>query len=499
MSANGPLVSQFGQGLSAWQAIACAGATIVGAAVSWPISSLALLAAVGLGSTAGFVVVFSTTSRTASSGPWMRRGGTATLVVALFLVATSLASSSLSGLRPPESHDVDAIVDLVADPEARGSGQVVDVRLNGARYEAWFFGPSRGAVERLLSGESIHVRGRVEPFARPWNGHRPRHVVARLNVDWAWGRDEAGGLTQSTNQFRRHLVAGAGSLSATQRALFLGFIVGDDRDLPFPVVEEFRAAGLSHLTAVSGQNVVFVLGLIAPVVAGFGRTSRWLVLVAVLLWFGTLTRWEPSVMRAIATAGTALTVSPDRHSRPQFQVLGVAVTMLVLVDPMLVWSVGFRLSVAATVGIVLFARSIERSLRGPRFLRRAAAVTIAAQMGVAPVQLTTFGPLPIASLPANLAAGLATAPLMVWGLAAGVVGGFVPPRWAALLHIPTKLLTSWVAWVAHTASSWSLPRAGWLAWFGGLAVCLFLVNAQRHADRLGAVSEADRAPVGGAR
>jgi competence protein ComEC len=69
----------------------------------------------------------------------------------------------------------------------------------------------------------------------------------------------------------------------------------------------------------------------------------------------------------------------------------LAVAGMVLIDPLLVWSVGWWLSVGATFGIALLASPLAARLPGPRALAQALAVTVAAQVGVAPVAVTAFG------------------------------------------------------------------------------------------------------------
>ena len=116
----------------------------------------------------------------------------------------------------------------------------------------------------------------------------------------------------------------------------------------------------------------------------------------------------------------------------RLRVLALAVTVLLLIDPLLVHSVGFLLSVGACVGIAVLARPLTDLLPGPRGLITPLAVTMAAQVGVAPVLVPVFGGVPVASLPANLLAVPAAGPVMMWGLAAGlpagVLGGTVAPR-----------------------------------------------------------------------
>ena len=124
---------------------------------------------------------------------------------------------------------------------------------------------------------------------------------------------------------------------------------------------------------------------------------------------------------------------------------------------LLVWSVGWWLSVGATAGIALLAAPIAARLPGPRALAEALAVTIAAQIGVAPVSVSVFGGVPLASIPANLLAVPVAGPLMVWGLPAGVLAG-VAPALAPVLHLPTRLAVRWIAVVARTAAAAPLPE-----------------------------------------
>ena len=140
------------------------------------------------------------------------------------------------------------------------------------------------------------------------------------------------------------------------------------------------------------------------------------------------------------------------------RLLALAVTVLLLVDPLLVRSVGFQLSVAATSAIVVGARPISRLLWGPPWLRLALGATLSAQVGVLPVQLAVFGSLPLVSIPANMLAGPIAGPAMVWGLVAGLAGGVAGGAVAAVLHLPTKVMMGWVAGVARWGAAQGWPQ-----------------------------------------
>ena len=91
--------------------------------------------------------------------------------------------------------------------------------------------------------------------------------------------------------------------------------------------------------------------------------------LAVVGLFGVVTRFEPSVLRATVMAAIAVTAWMLGRPVSGLRTLALAVTALVLVDPMLVGVLGFQLSVAASAGILVLARPLADHLPGPRLAR----------------------------------------------------------------------------------------------------------------------------------
>ena len=230
--------------------------------------------------------------------------------------------------------------------------------------------------------------------------------------------------------------------------------------------------------------MAFVLALFAPLLRRLGLTGRLVGGVAVLVLFGTMTRWEPSVLRAIAMASIALVAGYLGRPTAGLRVLALAVIVLLVADPFLLHSVGFLLSCGASLGIAVLARPISDRLRGPIWMREVLGVTAAAQIGVAPVLIPVFGSMPIVSLPANLVAVPLAAPLTMWGLATGVAGGMVrpfAPQIASLLTVPTAALLHGLLSVADVASRVPFAVDGRAAW--GLISLAALAGAAARARR----------------
>lgn len=199
--------------------------------------------------------------------------------------------------------------------------------------------------------------------------------------------------------------------------------------------------------------MAFVLVLLTPVIERIGWRGRWGLTLVVIGAFGLVTRFEPSVLRASAMAAIAVTAGALGRPVGAVRTLSLAVAGLLLVDPLLVRSVGFQLSVGASLAIAVLAEPIGAALTGPRPVARALGVTLAAQVGVAPVLIPRFGGIPVVSLVANLLAVPVAGLVTTWGLPAGVVAGVFGGRVAELVHVPTRLLIGWVEAVARIGAS----------------------------------------------
>jgi competence protein ComEC len=329
-------------------------------------------------------------------------------------------------------------------------------------------GDTAGKLRLLESGDQVEVSGWLQPLSGYDERLRWRHAVASFDaVELRAFAPARSPLHRTANFLRARVLSGGRHLAPTERALMAGFLLGDTRELPRDVEEQFRASGLTHLLAVSGANVAFVLALARPLLRRLPLRAQLVAGLTLLVVFGTMTRWEPSVLRACAMAACSMTALHLGRPTAGVRVLALAVVVLVLADPFLIHSIGFLLSCGASAGIAVLAPAITARVPGPHWLREPLGVTLAAQIGVAPVLIPVFGSVPLAALPANVVAGPIAGPLTVLGLATGVAGGVVESWWpglAALLQAPTAILARAMLWVAAFFSRLPVDVDGRAAW-----------------------------------
>ncbi len=263
----------------------------------------------------------------------------------------------------------------------------------------------------------------------------------------------------------------------------VGGVIGDDRDQPRDMIDRFRASGLSHLTAVSGQNVAFMLAACGPLLVRMRTLPRWALTVAVIAWFVALTRFEPSILRAGVMAGLSATAYATGRERSPMRILALAVIALVLIDPLLAWSIGFWLSVGATAGVCTVGPWLAQRLAmfGP--LALPLGITLGAQLGVVLPSVLVFGRLPLVSVVANLLAVPVAGFVMLYGLPAGLVAGSLPVL-APLVMFPARIGTRWVDIVARLGARLEPdPPWSWIGWGVVVLAVIWLVCRPRAETR----------------
>ena len=200
----------------------------------------------------------------------------------------------------------------------------------------------------------------------------------------------------------------------------------------------------------------------------------------VIGWFAVITRLEPSVLRASCMAGLSAVAFALGRERSAVRLLFVSVTILVAVDPLLVWSVGFWLSVGATFGVVAIAPVLEPRLTGPSWWTNGLAVTLGAQLGVLLPSWLVFGRMPALGIPANLLAVPVAGFVMLYGLPAALLASLLPPPVAVVVMEPATLGTRWVALVARTSAGLEPSGATAVAiWLLQISLLTMMILARR--------------------
>ena len=230
--------------------------------------------------------------------------------------------------------------------------------------------PPQGAVLELRA-RPVAPRGPETGFdERGWLARKGIHVVLHASGTWQIvGR--RGGIGGVGDRLRTAIADGlALGTSGERRSLVVGVVLGADEGIDPELRDAFKASGLYHLLAVSGQNIVFigfgVLGL--AYVAGLGRPVGHALAIAAIVGYALAVGWQPSVVRA-AVAGCLASLA-WLLSRPsdRWHTMAVGAVVLLAWTPRSLLEPGFQLSFVAVAAIFL---TLPRLRRAGRRLSRA--------------------------------------------------------------------------------------------------------------------------------
>ena len=318
------------------------------------------------------------------------------------------------------------------------------------------------------------------------------------------------GLASWLARLRQGISSRLEALYPGQAQLAKGMLLGDKKDLPQDIYDQYRDAGVAHLLAVSGLHVSCLAAAVCWALAalGMGRRAAYGVTVALAVLYALLVGAPASALRAVCMF--ALVGGARLAGLPYDGLTGLsgAALALLAVNPLEIGDTGFILSFSAVLGMLLLSRPLEdllRVRRWPRWIRWAGnslSVSLAAQLGTLPAVCCFFGQItpyaPLTNLPAiflcSLALpliGLAALCHLVWpalGIAAalpsrlclGALQGIT--AWVAGLPGASLAAPAWPWWLAALFAVLGLWASGYLAWgrwikgaaLSGLPLCLVL-------------------------
>jgi competence protein ComEC len=213
-------------------------------------------------------------------------------------------------------------------------------------------------------------------------------------------------------------------------------------DLPYNIRDYFVQVGLAHVIAASGTQVSMVLGLVLALTRRFSKQLQFGFGAGALFLLVGLTGFEASVSRAALMGfGTLFALLLDRSVKP-LGLLLIAATILLLVNPLWIWDLGFQLSFLATLGLIVTSPPLMEKLDWmPPAIASIFVVPIAASVWVLPLLLYVFSVVSPYSILVNIMAAPLLWILSIGGMISALAGLILPPVGSILaqgLDYPAK-------------------------------------------------------------
>ena len=219
-------------------------------------------------------------------------------------------------------------------------------------------------------------------------------------------------------------------LDPAETGLLMGLLAGDRSGIPEALRSDFQRSGLVHVLAISGFHVVLLAGLLMTFLKATGLPHRIVRVVGILLLaiYVPVTGGSPAVTRAVIMFAVPQVGTLLQRPAGALNSLGVALILILLPNPQVLWNPGFQLSAAATAGIILGSshnplKALPESLSKNKlwakfqsFVVEPTYVTLCATLATAPLLIYHFKTLaPLAWL-----GNIVIVPLISWGMEAGL-------------------------------------------------------------------------------
>jgi competence protein ComEC len=459
--------------------------------------------------------VFACALAATFSGRW--RMGCLCLAVLLLGAAREAAAQPAGGPDSLTGHIGETVtVEALLADDGSISGKGVRMRAENARLRLpdGALQPLAGMAQVELSrppadwrpqyGDFVVLRGRLDPppvvEGFDYAAYLARQGVYAMLKDpqvITVTPDQGGWFPAAMHAVRRKgLATIAAIFPEPEAALLQGILLGDDSGLPQSVSDAFAHTGTSHIIAISGFNIAIVASILLTLTKKLPRRiPGWLLAILGIVAYTVLVGASASVVRAAIMGSMALIARRLGRMTHGLTTLALSGAVMTLGSPATLWDVGFQLSMAATLGLILYAdpmtewterlllrrMPVERARAWAQTVSEVLLLTLAAQITTLPLLLLYFRSLSFSAFVINplvlplqpmvmVAAGLAMAAGMIW-LPLGRLAAFL--AWPSAAY--TIRMVEWGAtlpggWQPVGAVSALIIAAYYLVLFGGTAL-----------------------------
>lgn len=237
-------------------------------------------------------------------------------------------------------------------------------------------------------------------------------------------------------------------------SILKGLLLGETGDIEEEVKENFQIANISHVLAISGMHIGYlILGLQVLLKKKIGTKKTKIVTIIILVFYTFMTGFSPSIVRAVVMG--IITIGGGLVNRKSDVWNSIAISLLGILfyNPFLILNVGLQLSYLGTIGIILFQPTILKifevnpsknrlkSIRKSKVLEKGkeiVAVSLSAQIMILPILLYHFNVFGVYFLVTNLLVSLVIGPIIIMGFFC-VILSFIFISIAKLLAVPLGL------------------------------------------------------------
>ncbi len=205
-------------------------------------------------------------------------------------------------------------------------------------------------------------------------------------------------------------------LSEPEASLLAGIVLGSKRGLPREFYDSLQKTGTLHIVVASGFNVMIIISFVIKMFAGiFKRRMAVSLGILAVIGYVIMAGGEPAIVRAAIMGSLAFFGQVIGRKADTIRLLLATVMLMLIYSPVLIWDVGFQLSVAATLGLIFISPMLNGVFKHVFVIGEYMSETVSAQIMVWPILMIYFNSLSLFSVVVNSLILWLVPVLMTWG------------------------------------------------------------------------------------
>lgn len=271
-------------------------------------------------------------------------------------------------------------------------------------------------IPSMKYGDSLYIEGEFKQpeEARNYKGYNYKQYLKTKKIIGTVELEKVKILKSSNGSFIHNIQKYIrdtinGTLTDEEGNLLLAILLGDKDKLSEDIQESFKTSNLSHMLAVSGAHVSYIILGLTYVLQNsiIGKKNGKIVCIIFLLAFMAITNFTPSVTRACIMAILTLLSSIIYRKSDVYTNISVAALITLIFNPYSLLDLGFQLSYGGTIGIIIFIKRIQEKKSNSKvinYIKQMALVSIYANIIIIPIMMYHFNTVSFTFIISNIMA-----------------------------------------------------------------------------------------------
>lgn len=332
-------------------------------------------------------------------------------------------------------------------------------------------GTASSTLSTFNVGDQFEAEGYFSDLGEYETYLKKEHVVGKFTIKKVTQIKSTTNLIENLSTYSRERVSnGCARLSIDSQGICEGLLIGEKSHISKATYDKYKAAQLTHLLVASGANIVFILAFLSPILKRLQLRSRFSLMCVIAIFYCIITRFEPSILRATIMVCVPSIGRIRGYRLNQLKIFTSSIAVCLLIDPFLLYRVGFWLSSAATGGLYFLTPKIEKFIKS-----ELVASTMAATIAVQPVLWVSFGFTWPFKWPISVIAIAIAEPLSTIGFVCTVLTSYLEST-NMISHFISLLMNSGCSLLNICASA---GQSVYASYFGLLLTVLLLIAYNR--------------------